>query len=191
MSRKNILASQLGLRIRDTRRKRNLTLIELSKHTGVAQATLSRMETGLMTGTVESHQKIAETLGISLAELYQGIDKRTAHTLLQKAGEAKKVTAKNDLMKCELLTQDISRKKITPMVITLAPHGKTEELQAESGVEKFLLVLEGTASALIGSQEYALGKEDSVYFDATLPHQFSNSGAKPARLLMMVSPSKI
>lgn len=191
MSRKNPLANQLGTRIRDIRRKRNLTLIELSKYTGVAQATLSRMETGLMTGTVESHQKIAETLGISLAELYGGIDKRTSNTQLQTAVAPKKVTAKTDSMRYELLTQEISKKKITPLLLTLQSHGKTEIEQTENGVEKFAFVLDGNVTAKIGSEEYALESESSVYFDATLPHQFMNQGQKIARVLITVSPSKI
>ena len=75
MTRKN-LASELGNRIREIRKQKKITLLELAKTTGVAQATLSRMETGLMVGTVKSHQKIAEALGISLAELYGHIDSR-------------------------------------------------------------------------------------------------------------------
>ena len=126
MPRKNQIATQLGLRIRHIRRQKKITLIELSKLTGIAQATLSRMETGLMVGTVKSHQKIAETLGISLAQLYEGFDTRQARVGFLSAATKRKVTAKTNQMRCELLTQEISKKKITPLLITLNQRGKSE-----------------------------------------------------------------
>ena len=75
--------------------------------------------------------------------------------------------------------------------MTINPHGKSEMEQLESGVEKFILVLEGTVQAKIDRKEYTLNKEDSIYFDATLLHQLSNPGPKQARVFAAVSPSKI
>lgn len=42
---------EIGKRIREARKAKKITLVELSNLTGVAQATLSRIETGVMTGT--------------------------------------------------------------------------------------------------------------------------------------------
>ncbi len=50
---------KVGNRVREIRKAKKVTLVELSKQTGIAQATLSRIETGSMVGTVESHRKIA------------------------------------------------------------------------------------------------------------------------------------
>ena len=191
MSQKDQLASTLGQRIRELRRKRKMTLIELSKHTDVAQATLSRMETGTMVGTVESHQKIAETLGVSLAQLYEGIDKRYSQTKHLPAAQERKVTAKPDQMKCELPTHEIAKKKITPLLVSLSGYGKSEIEQLERGVEKFIFVLDGSLKVILDKEEYNLGCEDTLYFDASIPHHLVNPAPKQARLLMTVSPSKI
>ena len=191
MSRKNQIANELGTRIRNLRRQKKITLIELSKTTGVAQATLSRMETGLMLGTVKSHQKIAETLGISLGELYSGIDTRYERIRHQSSSEQRKVFTKTDQMKCELLTQEISKKKITPLLVTLASHGKGEIERSERGVEKLLFVLEGTVTAKLENKEYVLNPYDTIYFDASIPHQLVNTGGRQAKIFCAVSPSKI
>ena len=191
MSQKNKMAAELGLRIRNLRREKKITLIELSKLTGVAQATLSRMETGLMLGTVKSHQKIAETLGISLGQLYGGIDSRYERIKHQAASGERKIFAKTDQMKCELLTQEISKKKITPLLITLNAHGKSNSEQLERGVEKLLFILEGTVTAQLEGKEYVLNPYDSLYFDASISHQLTNIGTKQAKIFCAVSPSKI
>src|SRR3989338_958488 len=180
--KKNIIASELGLRVRNLRREKKITLIELSKTTGVAQATLSRMETGLMVGTVKNHQKIDEALGISLGQLYGGIDSRYERVKHHTASEQRKIFAKTDQMKCELLTQEISKKKITPLLITLNAHGKSETEQLERGVEKLIFVLEGTVHVRLVQKEYALNPNDTLYFDASIPHQLHNAGNKQAKL---------
>ena len=191
MAKKSKLAERLGFRIRDLRRGKKITLIDLSKMTRIAQATLSRMETGLMLGTVTSHQKIAEALGISLSQLYEGIDNRLAKTCLQEATGGRKTNAKSDRMKCELLTQEISKKKMTPLLFTLNQNGKTEFEQLEHGVEKFLFVLEGEITASVGEDDYFLKPNDTLYFEASLPHQLRNLGAKPAKVFCAVSPARL
>ena len=191
MATKPSIASELGERIRNLRREKKITLIELSKITGVAQATLSRMETGLMVGTVKSHQKIAEALGVSLAELYGGIDTRYERIGHQAATGERKVFAKTDQMRCELLTQEISKKKITPLLITLNAHGKSETERLDRGVEKLLFVLEGVVTVHMGGKEYALNPYDTLYFDGAIPHQLANPGNKQAKIFCAVSPSKI
>ena len=191
MARKNTMASELGARIRNLRRQKKITLIELSKITGIAQATLSRMETGLMLGTVKSHQKIAETLGISLGQLYEGMDTRHERVKHQAASSERKIFAKTDQMRCELLTQEISKKKITPLLITLNAHGKSGIEQLERGVEKLVFVLDGTIAVHLEGKEYVLNPYDTLYFDGSIAHQLVNSRNKQARIFCAVSPSKI
>lgn len=185
------IAAQLGRRIRDLRREKKVTLIELSHNTGVAQATLSRIETGLMTGTVESHQKIAGTLGVSLARLYEGVDERHGRTAHFPISAARAVTAKTDQIKCELLTQEISKKKITPLLVTLGAHGKSGREELDRGVEKFVLVLEGTVKVTLDKEEYVLGPYETLYFDGSIPHQLINPAGKQAKVFCAVSPAKI
>ena len=191
MPRKNQIAAELGNKIRELRRQKKITLIELSKITGVAQATLSRMETGLMMGTVKSHQKIAEALGVSLGQLYGGIDSRYERIGHQPATEQRKICVKTDQMKCELLVQEISKKKISPLLITLAAHGKSEVEHLDRGVEKLLFIVEGTVTARLDQKEYTLNPYDTLYFDASISHQLINPANKQAKIFCAVSPSKI
>lgn len=184
------MLEKLGERIRQLRKEKKITLIEVSKKTGIAQATLSRIETGTMRGTVESHEKIADVLGISLAELYAGIDKRYDKTTLTKPDE-RKVTYHSKNVQIEVLTQEITKKKISPLLITLQPQSETQKEQTERGVEKFLFLLEGEVRVRLEKEEFMLKPGESLYFEASLPHQILNEKPKTARLLVAVSPAKI
>lgn len=185
------MLKNLGERIRKLRKERNITLIELSKKTGVAQATLSRIETGTMMGTVESHEKIAEAMGIGLAELYVGVDRRYEEISVLKKEAAKKVTRQTKDIKLELLTQESSQKKITPLLLTLNPKGETQLESNERGVEKFIFLLEGELVVHLEGKEYLLRKDETLYFDASLAHQIVNRGNSQAKAFLVVSPSKI
>lgn len=193
-SRENLkivsMLKNLGQRIRTLRKQKGLTLVEISEKTGVAQATLSRIETGTMIGTVECHEKIAETLGIGLAELYSGVDKRYEQIARQDK-ETRKVTHHSKDVHMELLTQESSKKKITPVLLTLQGGGKTEKESNERGVEKFVWLLDGSVKLKLDNEEIALKAQETIYFDASLPHQFMNEGQKTAKIFIAVSPSKI
>ncbi|MBI3313544.1 MAG: helix-turn-helix transcriptional regulator [Candidatus Omnitrophica bacterium] len=184
------MLKNLGQRIRTLRKTKGITLIEISKKTGIAQATLSRIETGAMSGTVESHEKVAEVLGIGLSELYSGVDSRydeIAHT----KPEERKATFHSKSVEIELLTSESSKKKITPLLLTIQPASQTQMENQERGVEKFIYVLEGEINAKVDKEEFNLKTGETLYFDASLAHQIANEKQKAARLLIAVSPSKI
>jgi transcriptional regulator with XRE-family HTH domain len=185
------MLKNLGEKIRKLRKQKGLTLVEISEKTGIAQATLSRIETGTMIGTVESHEKIAEILGIGLADLYAGIDRRYEEIAHLTKEAVRKVTHHGKDVRIELLTAQSSSKKITPLLMTLQPESKTSLDHSERGVEKFVYVLEGEVMVKVDGQEYPVKTDETVYFDASLPHQFVNSKSSQARVLIAVSPSKI
>lgn len=185
------MVKKLGERIRKLRKEKKLTLIEIAQKTGIAQATLSRIETGTMTGTVESHSKIAEAIGVGLAELYEFVDEREDAAAAQKKEDGAKVTVHTQQVHIELLTSESSKKKITPLLITLQAGGKTSPESLERGVEKFFYVLEGDVTVHVGKKDFNLKSGDTLYFDASLTHTLSNEKKNFAKILAAVSPSKI
>ena len=65
---------KIGKKIKDLRIEKGMTLGELSRKTGVATATLSRMENDHMAGTLKSHMRISKALGVSITEIYREIE---------------------------------------------------------------------------------------------------------------------
>lgn len=184
------MLKNIGKRIRALRREKGVTLVELANQTKVAQATLSRIETGTMIGTIESHEKIAEALGIGLAELYAGIDKRHEAISHLSQTAARKSTHHTKNVQIELLTQESHQKKILPLLITLKAKAHTEPEPSQRGVEKFLYLLEGELKVALEEREFALKENETLYFDASLAHRITNSGTLPAKFLTIVAPQK-
>ena len=64
----------LGHKIRAFRKERNWSLEQLSAKSGVALATLSRIENSKGLGTFRTHQRIAEALALPLPDLYRDLE---------------------------------------------------------------------------------------------------------------------
>lgn len=179
---------KIGKRMHELRKEKDITLEELSKETGVALATLSRMENNKMTGTVDSHTKICRALGVSVGELYSELENKSKVVetkLKQKVSEYYPRTTK---VHYELLVTKPHDKKIMPLLITLAAAARTEAQQNKLGIEKFVYVSSGFVEVAVGDQRYQLKRGDSLYFDASLLHTFINKSQKEAEIICVVAP---
>lgn len=70
---KGKLKIYIGEKIKAIRKAKKLSLTKLSELSGIQLATLSRIEHDKMTGTLETHARIALVLEISLSELYSDV----------------------------------------------------------------------------------------------------------------------
>ncbi len=178
----------IGKKLKQLRKDRQMTLNALSQKSGVAVATLSRMEHDIMTGTLESHVKICQALGVSLGDFYKEVelDTKSVSVVKQKEKHDSYVHPKNSTI--ELLTTKIMSKKMMPMLLRISKSGQTHKEENKPGSEKFIYVLEGTLTAKVGKEEHHLVKGDSLYFDASLPHTFINSGKSDITAICILTP---
>lgn len=181
------MLENLGPRIREIRKEKGLTLVDIAEKSGIAQATLSRIETGAMIGTVESHAKIAEILGVGLADLYVNVDTRHQQNFHQTKNTPLPVIHSDKTVQLEFLTAQTGKKKIAPFLLTLQPGGKTGAECLERETEKFAYQLEGEALANVDGKEYPLKPGETLYFEASLPHFFRNTAGKVSKTLLTVS----
>ena len=68
----------LGPRLRQVRKKRRLTLADVSKSTGISVSFLSDIERGRTKPSLESLDKLADLYGMTMSELLEGVGKVAA-----------------------------------------------------------------------------------------------------------------
>lgn len=179
----------LGERIRTLRISRRLTLTQISTKTGIDQATLSRIENGIMTGTLASHMKIADALGVTLPDLYE--------VALARRNEAGDKAVKNRMESffspsgavAELLTGGILQKKMLPVLLKLKPKGSTSTEQLPPGSERFLYILSGGIELTVEKEKRFFKAGESTYFNAALPHVMRNAASSESKLISVVTPA--
>jgi transcriptional regulator with XRE-family HTH domain len=176
----------LGKRIRELRKERGMTLAEVSKKSGVALATLSRIETGNMTGTFRSHMKIAKTFGMALPEFYSEMDKLVS---MQRKADYADLFIPDRKVSSVILTKDISDKKMLPTLIQLKPDTKTQAERFKKGAEKFIYVLQGKIEITIDETNNILEEGATLYFDASHKHYIRNIGDTQTEYLCVMTPA--
>jgi len=178
----------IGKRLRTLRSKKKMSLKELSKESKVAMSTLSRIEHGIMTGTLESHMQICKALDISLAEFYKGLETGATNVTLLKANDKRDTFVYAQKSSLEFLTTKVMDKKMMPIMLRIAPNSQTHSEENKVGSEKFLYIFTGNITVQIGKDEYKLNKGASLYFNASAPHYFKNESSAEALLMCVSTP---
>jgi transcriptional regulator with XRE-family HTH domain len=182
----------LGSRIKVLRRERKLTLVDIAKKTGIDQATLSRIENGKMTGTLDSHMRIAEAIGLRLPELYEAVLNKISALREKNVRQKIETFSHSSGAVAELLTTGILSKKMMPVLLRVKPKGRTETEEFPVGTERFLYVLSGSIQVRLGKEMKILKDGENMYFNASLPHHFENtSKSSDARCLLIMTPASL
>lgn len=181
----------LGDRIKSLRVARNLTLIEIAKKTGIDQATLSRIENGKMTGTLDSHMRIAEVLGVRLPELYEQVMEKITETKDRFARQKVETFSHSSGAIAELLTSGVLQKRMMPILLKVKAKGRTENEEYSASTERFIYVLKGSLEAVIGKEKRVLKQGENLYFNAGRPHHFRNPAGSEACCLSVMTPTSL
>ena len=181
----------IGHKLRELRVRRKLTLEELSKKSGVQLATLSRIENLKMVGSLESHLNIAKALNIEVTELYSELVSPKDKAEVESPKSTSEIFTHSDKASYEILTKNVFNKKMMPVMMRIESGGKTQMEKSDLGTEKFLFVLEGEIKVSVADETFRLQKHNTLYFDAALPHSYTNGGKTNARMLVIGTPSSL
>jgi transcriptional regulator with XRE-family HTH domain len=181
----------IGIRVKELRKKVNMPLQELAQKSGVQIATLSRIEHQKMSGTLDSHMAIAKALGVELTDLYTDIIREGKTVEVQTKRNTSEVFTHSENSSYEILTNNVLSKRMMPTLLKIEPAGSTKTEQNKPGSEKFIFVLDGKLEAQIGDEKHNLNKNNTLYFNASVPHSFNNLGKSTARLLCVATPVQL
>ena len=181
----------LGERIRALRKAKHLTIVDIAKKTGIDQATLSRIENGKMTGTLDSHRRIAEILGLRLPELYESVMQQIAEFKDKKVRQKMETFSHSGGAVAELLTTGVLQKKMMPVLLKIKPRGRTETEEHSASSERFVYILKGYIEAVIGRDRRPLNQGQSLYFQGSAPHYFVNKLKTECQLISVITPTSL
>ncbi len=178
---------KIGKKIRELRLKKEWTLADLARESGMALSSLSRIETGKMTGTIESHILVAKSLGVRLPELYAEVDPASATIEYRSQSQnSDKFAAKGTLL--TVLTSGTLRKKMLPVLVSMQAGKSSQQEQAPEGVEKFLYLVKGQIEVTAGEKKISMNSGDSLYIQVSVPHSFKNNSSSVSLLLVVTCP---
>lgn len=172
---------KVGQRLRHVRETRGLSLRALAQRCAMSANAISLIEHGENSPTVASLHRLAEALDASIADFFRDAEERTAVYVPR----SQRMSVEGDGITLQSLGIGLKHQKLEPFMITVAPHATTNDQPVSHPGEEFVLCTDGRCVYRVGEHEYTLGSGDSLLFDATNPHYFSNREDEPATLIVV------
>lgn len=145
---------------------------------------LSQVERGETSPTLAIAVRIADGLGMTLSQLLRLDEGR--YVAVVRAADRRPVRRNGH--RYEVLTPDLPGQRASVTAHVLKPGGRTGGAPLhEPGSRETIVVTAGALTLVLDGERYDLGLEDSVTFDADLPHHFENPGRAPASFVAVVT----
>jgi transcriptional regulator with XRE-family HTH domain len=183
----------VGAAIRSLRRRRGLSLRDLSRLSGFSIGFLSLVERGQSSLALTSLYKVAKALESEVADFFQpngGIPREHPPPHVTRAGEHAEISIAGSNRTYQLLSDRARDRVLEPLLVTVLPTESVEEPYSHDG-EEFAFVLAGELLCIIAGTPHRLGPGDSIYFPASVPHAIHNDTGEPARVLWVLTPRLI
>ncbi len=162
----DVAIAQIATRLRRIREKRNITLAELSKSTGISKSTLSRLESDQRKPSLELLLPIAAALHVTLDDIVAA--PRVADPRVQRTPH--QVNGRTILP----LTNQPGREPRAYKIII--PASENEPLLRSHAGNEWLYVLSGKLRLVLGDHDVVLGPGEVAEFNTEHPHWFGSTG---------------
>lgn len=183
----------LGMRIREIRRKRGMTLQEVARKTGLSAGLLSQIENARTSPSLPVLCEIAEALSAVPSELLGGeapsVKKRHSGErgrgwILVHPEDHEDVLRETSsgYRYRQILESPLRAGELQMMIVEVQP-GAVREKITGSGVES-LYVLCGHGFYHLGARRLELKEGDMLFFDSSIPHVPENPGPAALRFLV-------
>jgi transcriptional regulator with XRE-family HTH domain len=181
----------IGEKLRALRLRKSMGLVELSKHTGLSAALLSKLERGKLFPTLPTLLRIAMVYSVGLEYFFTDERKRRVVSVVRKEDRVRFPERPGTLEVpyfFECLDYKATERKMSVFVAEFQDIA-TEKLRPHQhpGVE-LLYLLKGSLTMKIGSEEFSLEAEDAIYFDSAVQHSYRRRGQKPCTAVIITVP---
>lgn len=171
----------VGSRLRMLRSIRGRSLSHVAEAIGISTGFLSAIERSQMSASVGTLRKLARYYKVNILDFYNPPE---SNPHLVRPRERKTMNAGPGVT-MELLAW--GKTVMEPHLFRVAPGSGSGDPYTHEG-EEFLFVMKGELDIALDGEQYNLKSGDSLYFDSTTPHRWTNPGRKEAWVLWINTP---
>jgi len=178
-----ITKDELGVRIRNVRKERGLTLKELERVSGFSATHISEIERGKTSPTIGALVRISQALGKDTSFFLE--EEQLNEIAVVRRDDRQPLPPVVAKVKGEYLTPGIPGGRLNAYMIYLDAGDSKEVLYEAHAGEEGVLVVAGRVEALIGGRVITMDVGDAVQYPADRPHGFRNLSREEAKLLLV------
>ncbi len=179
----------IGAKLRRLRLRKSMGLLELSKHTGLSPALLSKLERDVMHPTLPTLLRIAMVFSVDLDYFFVPEPKPVLE-IVRKSERLRFPDSPDEEKICfhfESLDFPVPQRALSSYLAVFEPmEMKNTRFHQHPGIE-LLYLISGKLELHSGDTKHELSEGDAIYFDSTVPHGYRRIGAKPTTALVVTT----
>ena len=176
---------EIGQRLRAIRRRMGISQRKLGRQAGVANATISQIESGQLNPTVSMLKKILDGVPISLSEFFSD-DSDIQEKIFYRATELVEIAEGG--VSFRQVGSNLRNSAIQLLKESYEPGASTGRHALSHDGEECGIILSGRLQVEVGDQTGILKPGDAYYFRSNQPHRFQNPGNEKCELVSACTP---
>jgi transcriptional regulator with XRE-family HTH domain len=180
---------QVGAHVRAFRESQGLTVQQFAERTGFSSALLAQIENRMVSPSLGTLVKIANTFGTTVSSFIGGKEEREFSIVRKEDRSTVSRVALKEGGKStytyESLGAGKAGRKMEPFLVRLQPLFGPPAASTHDG-EEFLYVLSGRVTVRLGNLSDVLEEGDCIYYNSTIPHHVHSADEREAILLAVI-----
>ena len=182
MAKKNEL--NIGSRLGDLRKRKKMTLDQLSSKSGVSKSILSQIERNISNPTVSTMMRIADALEETLSGFFMNIDEGKSSPI-ETSKETPNISSKDGLCELSILGAGETVSWLQWYVLTMKPKGQLPSRTHGSNTFENITVISGEVVVYLKKQSETLKAGDTFRFPTNQEHTLVNESKTNSKVLMV------
>lgn len=161
----------IGTNIQTLRNQQNLSIGQLAEKTGLSKAVISQIEKGKSNPTINTIWKLASALHVPYSAILE-----TQNVQATKVAYKDLIPQLDEeghyRISCYYSTSQ--ERNFELFLLELDPDTKHTTSGHTKASQEYIVIKKGKLSLITGENDYILEEGDSLFFDASLPHTYTN-----------------
>ncbi|MGS2670605.1 helix-turn-helix domain-containing protein [Staphylococcus aureus] len=175
----------IGNKIKNLRRIKNLTQEELAERTDLSKGYISQIESEHASPSMETFLNIIEVLGTTPSEFFKDSENEK---VLYKKEEQFIYDEYDEGYILNWLVSKSNEYDMEPLILTLKPGASYKNFNPSES-DTFIYCMSGQITLNLGKEVYQAQEEDVLYFKARDNHRLSNESNNETRILIVATAS--
>lgn len=187
----DVMALEIGGKIKNLRLEKNYTLQDLTDKTGLSKPLISQIENNRVVPPVATLLKLARALDVGIGYFFQEEETKD-RVVVTRLSERRVVSRPHHYQKNEIgyqyesLETKKTNKRMEPFLMRIEVTNTSDMIFFSHEGEEFVYMLEGRLEFRTKDQILILEPGDSLYFEAEISHSFRSVGPDPSEALIVV-----
>jgi transcriptional regulator with XRE-family HTH domain len=178
----------IGAKLRVMRLKKKMGLVELGRHSGLSPALLSKIERGRLVPTLPTLMRIALVFSVGLEHFFTEPSRKPTLAVVRRGERRRFPERQGEKIPAyffESLDFPAVERTMNAYFVEFVGSA-TSHRHSHPGAE-LLYVIDGQVTVRVGDEPHALRAGDSMYFDASVPHEYTRTGRRACRAIVVTT----